>query len=661
MHCRRVACPCRICTCKASRIIRDARKPRQSPPAGALAAEPDRPAEVPRLPTDDRASGAHMRALGHHLAGFVVSLAHTAPALAATTPRAVVVAACTGTARSSGQLVVEIISCVKASWVRCIIAMPPLVRHACLLRLVRDSRRRECLVCLRSKTALCVRAAHAYWLDAGCVTLAIAIVVMRTALCPSCTQNSLMEHSLPSAWAFMNPKGWKRKNGFTHLPHVDWIVQRNGTLVDPRGRMRGWTPVYPPPPPSSPSDARALPNVGPFPPFPETDDLMFSIGSLSDALATCIASYAPAGERERLLFRSRPKPPLSPSSLPPVAAVAPPPPRTRPRKPPRPQVRSERPGPSARPERAVALYDTYGDAGPLSDPATGSEDCAPPPRVAVAQTPRSCLACGSGARCPAPSQMVHTDKRHVRAECDAGCLTRYHGACWRNRRGGRHADGGAPAEATHDEPCPTPDCWGTLVRVISVGGASLVEHVVWPRDKGADPAPRASVVVDRRDAVVRRHPLVDRLRDRPPVYHSTSGVAAATIAEPARVDTPPMPSLSEQVSSPPTAQTTPTTTTTPTTRHDRPASTAVPPESQRRKDRPIGGDDGKVEGPPSIYDACDRVARKKVPRVRAQKRQRVRAREKAAWCATVADGPPAVDPAAAAYDDDLLWPEFFRP
>lgn len=81
-------------------------------------------------------------------------------------------------------------------------------------------------------------------------------------------------------------------------------------------------------------------------------------------------------------------------------------------------------------------------------------------------------------------------------------------------------------------------------------------------------------------------------------------------------------------------------------------------------DNGIDGDNGergngnKDNGPPSIYGTDGGAGRKKTQRVRAQKRQRVRARERAMWSAVVVDGPLAVD---IATDDDLLWPEFFRP
>lgn len=596
-----------------------------------------------------------MSAPRHHLAGFVASLAHTVPALAAAAPRPIVVAACTGTSRSSGQLLVEVVSCIRASWVRCIVAMPPLVQRACLLRLAGDSRRRQCTLCLRSKGALCVRAAHVYWLDAGCVTLAVSVAVVgRTSLCPSCAQRSLMERDgLPRAWDFMNAKGWRRKNGFTHLPHVDWVVQRNGALVDPRGRVCGWTPIYPPPPPSLSSyDVRAVPDADRFVPFPETDHLLLSLHSLSDALSRCIASYAPAGERERLLLASRPTPSLPSPPLSPAATVIPPPlpPRARLRKPPRPPTpRFERPSrPSTWPDRAVIVYGPYSDATIQSDLVVDNENRVPQ-RTAVAQAPRSRLACASGARCPAPSQMVHTDKRHVRVECDAGCCMHYHGACWRNRCTKRRGDGsGSVSTAAHTERCPTPDCWGALVRVISVGGAGLVEHIVWSRDTGPTVAPRAGDAGDGRGPVAQRRPLTGRPLNRSPVCNNDNASVAAT-AEPAPErrahDDAPSAALAPRNASLPIAHTTTTTTTT------------------TGCDRPVGhGDDGGDEhsGPPSIYDICHRVGRKKVPRVRAQKRQRVRAREKAIWSVPIVDGPLVAD-SAAVYDDDLLWPEFFRP
>lgn len=662
MHCRRVACSCRICAGKAARKTRDARKPQRAPSADALAAEPNRPVEVRRLPTDDRAPSAHMRAPRHHLAGFVAALARAAPALTATVPRAVVVAACVGTARSRGQLVVEMVSCLKASWVRCILAMPPPVQRACLLRLAGDSRRRDCLVCLRSKTALCVRAAHAYWLDAGCVTLAVVAVATRATLCQSCAQRSLTERDgLPRAWDFMNAKGWRRKNGFTHLPHVNWIVQRNGTLVDPRGRVRGWTPVYPPPSLSwSPSDARAVSGADRFAPFPETDHLLLSFRSLSDALSRCIASYAPVDERERLLLASRPIP-TAPSPPPHAATVIPPPPpqpRARPRKPPRPSARSERPRPPARPDQAAIVYSPYNDATTQPEPVADNNGNQVPQRTAVAQASRSRLACASGARCPAPSQMVHTDKRHVRVECDAGCCTRYHGACWRNRRTEWHGGGGVSA-AAHADRCPTPDCWGALVRVVSVGGAGLVEHVVWSRDPGSDVAPRASDAADARGPAVQRRPLTDPLRDRLPVGNNHAPAAATAEPDPER-QARAVTLLPRDVSLP-TAQTTTTTTmtttaTTATAGCDR-STLAVASRADRSADH---GDDDGDNGPPSIYDIRDRARRKKAPRVRAQKRQRVRAREKATWSADVVGGPLVAD-SAAVYGDDLLWPEFFRP
>lgn len=647
-------------------------RPLRAPPANTRAADPCSEDDAPRPPTEDRAPRAHMRAPRHHLAGFVASVARAMAALVAAAPSAVVVAACTGTSRSGGQLLVEVVSCVKAPWVRCIVAMPPMVQRACLLRLAGDSRRRQCALCLRSKDALCLRAAHAYWLDAGCVTLAVAVVVVkRAALCPACVQRSLTERDgLPRAWDFMNAKGWRRKNGFTHLPHVDWVVQRNGALVDPRGRMRGWTPIYPPPPLSSlsPPGARAVPDADQFVPFPETDQLLLSFRSLSDALSRCIASYAPADERERLLLASRPRPSLPSSPLSHAATVIPPPPppppRVRPRKPPRPSARPERPRPPTWPDQAAIVYGPYNDATTQSEPVADNNGNQVPQRTAVAQASRSRLACASGARCPAPSQMVRTNKRHVRVECDAGCCMRYHGACWRNRRTEWHGGGSGDAVASpHADGCPTPDCWGALVRVVSVGGAGLVEHVVWSRGTGSDIAPRASDAADGRGPAAQRRPLTGRLRDRPPLGNNSASVAATVEPDPERqahANVAPV-ALPPRNVSPPTAQTTTTTTTVTkaTAECDRSALAVV-----SHADRPVGhggGDDGDGHnGPPSIYDIRDCVGRKKVPRVRAQKRQRVRAREKATWSADVVEGPLVADPTAV-YDDDLLWPEFFRP
>lgn len=628
-----------------------------------------------RLPGAENAPWYVLRAPRDHMAGFVASLVHTTPALAATAPCAIVVAACVGLAKSNGPLVVEMISCVKGSWVRCIAAMPPSVRRRCLLWLAIKSRERECRVCLPFASALCVRAAHAYWFDAGCATLAI-VVVRRSPFSSGCAKDALTEHhGLPRTWDFMNAKGWKGKGGVTHLPQVDWIVRRNGTLVDPRGRTRDWTPIYPPSPSSLlQTDARAPTDADQCSPLPEPVGLLISGGSLAGGLAAWIASYATADERKRLLapLASPPSLPVRPPSAGPSAAVAPVFCARSPK-----SARPEGLKPSARPERIVVPYSAYSGR-----PAPPPDTTAPPVatsaarHAATAQAPRPRLLCGAGARCPAPSQTVCTDKRHVRTECDAGCRTCYHGSCWRNRRTDRSGDG-VPA---HGEPCPTPDCWGALARVISVGGAGLVEHVVWSRDttKGShiDVRARPADDADRHDAAIQHNPMQARTRDGPFAHDSSASALVAIVADPTRgrqipFDTPSAPPLPRNGLPPspqPRSSTAVTMTASETTLRDVYLPTLMARADHTAKYGDVvvdNSDDGergngiKDNGPPSIYDTGGGAGRKKMQRVRAQKRQRVRARERATWSAAVVDGPLVVD--IATNDDDLLWPEFFRP
>ncbi|AVK74985.1 hypothetical protein pqer_cds_563 [Pandoravirus quercus] len=641
-------CSCRICAFKAAYMARVMRKRGKTLSTRAPTAEPssnskDDDNKVTDQSADNGIPARILGAPGHHVAGFVVSLAHTMPTLAAMAPRAIVVAACMGLGWSNGPLVIEMISGVKASWMRCIVAMPPLAQRSCLLWLASDSRGRECRQCLRAEDTLCVRAAHAYWLDAGCATLAI-VAVRSSAPCRACTRHAFMEHdSLPRTWAFMNAKGWKRKNGFTHLPQVAWTVQRNGTLVDPRGRMRDWTPVYPPP--SWQSTVRALPDTDSLAPLPDPISLLISRRSFSDTLSAWIASYAPADERDRL-FAPRPSQPAPP----PVDSVVVPASRVRPPKVPRPSTRSERPKPpTPQPKRPVIVYTAHGSEATAPDVASSTDKVDTTRCAAVAQTPRPRLVCGSGMRCPAPSQMVCTDKRHVRTECDAGCRTCYHGACWRNRRVNLPDDDDV---SSHTEPCPTPDCWGALVRVISVGGTNLVKHVIWSRlDDSLSLGLRAPAADGAGDRQVVIHRDVQQIhsRNKPLAGDGAADAFVGAMVEPARehraaIETPITDPLPQNA------------VLTTTTRCDRLVLVTTPHANHTTRG---GADRDADNGPPSVYHADGGAGRKKTPRVRAQKRQRVRARERATWCAAVADGPLVVDPATD--DDDLLWPEFFRP
>lgn len=686
------ACSCRICASKAAYVARRVRQQARARACGALSAEPDRGADntgsTSNNDSDDGGrNGTRPPGVGcppacvlgaprNHVAGFVASLAHTTPALMATAPRAMVVAACIGLGKSNGPLVVEMISCVKASWVRCIAAMAPSERRRCLLWIAIKSRERECRLCLRFADVLCVRAAHAYWLDAGCATLAI-VVVRRSAFLPGCAEDALTEHhGLPRIWDFMNAKGWKRKGGFTHLPQVDWVVQRNGTLVDPRGRVRDWTPIYPPPPPLLQTGAHAPIGAYQCASLPEPVGLLVSGGSLAGGLAAWIASYAPPDERERLLapLASLSSLPTRPPSAGPRAAA--PVSRVRPPKSVRPSTRPQGPKPPIQPKRAVIAHIERGDraAPPLDTMPPVTTNITQP--TATAQAVGRRLLCGSGTRCPAPSLTVHTDKRHVRAECDAGCRTRYHGACWRNGRTDRRSGSDAPA---HAEPCPTPDCWGALVRVISVGGAGLVEHVVWPRDPVRDPdlgvRARPMDDADRYDALTQRDQVQAHAHDRPLARNSAVSAFVAMLAEPTQghrilFETPSAAPLQRDRLTPPPSPTATTTAAAQTTQRGSSLPTLM-----ARTDRVVRGGDLVIEdddsdngdksngikdnGPPSIYDTGGGGGRKKARRVRAQKRQRVRARERATWSAVVVDGPLVVD--LATDDDDLLWPEFFRP
>lgn len=693
-------CSCRICASKAAYVARRVRQRARARACGTLPTAPNsrvdnnkndavsnnddnNACDGARLPGAENAPWYVLRAPRDHMAGFVASLVHTTPALAATAPCAIVVAACVGLGRSNGPLVVEMISCVKGSWVRCIAAMPPSVRRRCLLWLAIKSRERECRLCLPFASALCVRAAHAYWFDAGCATLAI-VVVRRGPFSSGCAKDALTEHhGLPRTWDFMNAKGWKGKGGVTHLPQVDWIVRRNGTLVDPRGRTRDWTPIYPLPSSSSSllqTGARAPVDADRGAPLPEPVGLLISGGSLPGGLAAWIASYATADERKRLLAPlaspqpclARP-PPARPTAAAPVIC-------TRLPKSARPPARPDGP---ARSERAAVSYGTHRappvpppDATTTTTPVTTSVVMR---HAATAQVPRPRLLCGSGARCPTPSQTVCTDKRHVLVECDAGCRTCYHNACWRNRRTDHRGDNAV----TPDEPCPTPDCWGALARVVSVGGAGLVEHVVWPREttKGSDLGVRTRSAddADRHDAAVQRNRVQTHAHDRPFARDGTASACMATAAEPTYshqvpVDAPPAPHPHQNSLPPPPqplSSTAVTMTASEVALRDVPLPALMAHAGHDAKygdlvddDNGIDGDNGergngnKDNGPPSIYGTDGGAGRKKTQRVRAQKRQRVRARERAMWSAVVVDGPLAVD---IATDDDLLWPEFFRP
>nr|UMO79337.1 hypothetical protein [Pandoravirus aubagnensis] len=82
-------------------------------------------------------------------------------------------------------------------------------------------------------------------------------------------------------------------------------------------------------------------------------------------------------------------------------------------------------------------------------------------------------------RCPSPCRRVDTGSTtHVWVHCDRGCRALFHRACWRAMGNviPTAPDLAEPARV----PCLTPDCWGHLARVVSFApGASTLGRVEW--------------------------------------------------------------------------------------------------------------------------------------------------------------------------------------
>ncbi|WBR14264.1 hypothetical protein pkur_cds_89 [Pandoravirus kuranda] len=89
-------------------------------------------------------------------------------------------------------------------------------------------------------------------------------------------------------------------------------------------------------------------------------------------------------------------------------------------------------------------------------------------------------------RCPSPCRRVDTESAtHVWVHCDRGCCALFHRACWRAAGGTLPAPlglAGGPMRVR----CVTPDCWGHLTRVVSFApGALNLGRVEWEEGKAS--------------------------------------------------------------------------------------------------------------------------------------------------------------------------------
>ncbi|AGO84049.1 hypothetical protein psal_cds_374 [Pandoravirus salinus] len=265
-------------------------------------------------------------------------------------------------------------------------------------------------------------------------------------------------------------------------------------------------------------------------------------------------------------------------------------------------------------------------------------------RVAIATVPRGARAeevssvsagprCGR-ATCPSPSGRVDPSVcALVRVRCTAGCRVAFHRACWRAvaDRALAHGD---------QSPCVTPDCWGSVVRVVSLA----------PYHSGdpAGPDTRAKHV----EWQAKANPIDHHLEKKR--AHSQKRAAAL-------VDQDNNNSKTTPVECEPRAM-----PTGAPDKHSADTTTRAPPSPAVADDSPVdwaGDTRGSLEWAPAL-DVVAHLYRKdrrqegtaprakpKRTRARAQKRQRVRARQKVDLL-----GLPDAMPWTG---DDDLWPSFF--